>query len=112
MQAITSDRIFDKGQAADNSTENYSKSYLKQRVKNGYPSSRKVIFQATRQMANDWSVIPTKGGVGLGFKNSHNADKSEWVENTYSKPIFKHTKGEISTLNKLIDKELTKILNG
>lgn len=112
MQAVTADRIFNRGEAADNSTEEYSASYLKQRIKNGYPSSKKVIFQATRQMANDWSVIPVEVGVGLGFKNSSNADKSEWVEDTYDKPIFEHTKQELKIIDKLISKEIKKILNG
>jgi hypothetical protein len=112
MLAVTAHRIFTKGEAADGSTENYSKGYLKQRIKKGYPNSTKVIYQATRQMSNGWSVIPVSGGVGLGFKNSENANKSGWVEDTYEKPIFKHTKDELKTLDNLLNKEVKKILNG
>lgn len=112
MLAVTADRIFTQGKAADGSTETYSKGYMKQRRKDGYPNSTKVIFQATRQMANDFSVISTGKNLGLGFKNSANADKSFWVEDTYDKAVFSHTKDEIETLNKLFTKELKKFLNG
>ena len=59
-------------------------------------------------MANDWSVIQTGKQLGLGFKNSANADKSEWVEATYKKDIFKHTENEKQAINKLVDKEVKK----
>lgn len=113
MLAVTSDRIFTQGKDANNSEiGNYSKGYLKQRQKEGYSSSKKVILQATRQMVNDFSVISNSNSLGLGFKNQFNADKSEWVEDTYDKDIFKHTQEEKDTLNKLVDKEVSKILNG
>ena len=111
MLAVTADRIFAQGKAADNAQiGTYSKGYLKTRVKNNYPSSTKVILQATRQMANDWSVISSGNALGLGFKNQTNADKSEWVESTYDKKIFEHTKDELNTLDKLLDKEIKKVL--
>ena len=113
MLAVTADRIFDKGKDASNlDIGTYSKEYLKQRRKQGYPNSTKVILQATRQMDNDWSVIQTGKQLGLGFKNSANADKSEWVETTYKKDIFKHTENEKQAINKLVDKEVKKIING
>lgn len=111
MLAITSDRIFKQGKDADNTPiGNYSKSYLKKRIKSGYPSSRQVILQATRQMVNDFSVISTGSSLGLGFKNQANAEKSEYVESTYSKDIFKHTKSELDSLQGLIDKGIKKAL--
>ena len=111
MLAVTADRIFAKGLAADNAQiGTYSKDYLKTRVKKGYPASSKVILQAERQMANDFSVISSGSSLGLGFKNQTNADKSGWVEETYKKDIFKHTKDELGTLDKLIDKEIKKLL--
>ena len=113
MLAVTADRIFDKGKDASNiQIGTYSKGYLKQRRKDGYPSSTKVILQATRQMVNDWSVIQSGKQLGLGFKNSANADKSEWVEATYKKDIFKHTENEKTLINKIVDKEVKKIING
>lgn len=113
MLAVTADRIFTQGKdASGNDIGTYSPGYIKQRRKNNYPSSSKVILQATRQMANDWSVIGTDNGVGLGFKNAENANKSEYVEDTYNKDIFKHTKDELTLLDKVKDKEVKKILNG
>ena len=113
MQAITADRIFDKGKdSTGGEIGKYSKGYLKQRIKDNYPPSTKVILQATRQMSNDWTVINTGKELGLGFKNSFNADKSEWVEITYNKSIFSHTKDELDTLGKVLDIEIKKLLNG
>lgn len=112
MLAVTSNRIFSQGKAQDESTETYSKEYIKQRVRDGYPSSSKVIFQATRQMANDFSVINNGNDLGLGFKNQSNADKSEWVEATYEKPVFAHTSNELKLIDQLVGKEVKKILNG
>jgi len=111
MLAVTADRVFDQGKdASDSEIGTYSESYLKTRQKNNYPSSTKVILQATRQMANDWSVISNNNSLGLGFKNQTNADKSGWVEDTYKKPIFKHTKEELNLLQRLLDKEIKRIL--
>ena len=111
MLAVTADRIFAQGKSADDSEiGTYSRGYLKTRIKDNYPSSTKVILQATRQMANDWSVISSEDSLGLGFKNQFNADKSGWVEDTYKKPIFKHTSDELKTLDKLLDKGVKKIL--
>lgn len=113
MLAVTADRIFNQGKAADGSQiGTYSEGYMKQRAKNNYPSSSTVILQATRQMANDWSVISTGKSLGLGFKNSINADKSEWVEGTYNKKIFSHTDQEKEQINNIIQRELNKLLGG
>jgi hypothetical protein len=113
MLAVTADRIFAQGKAADgNEIGDYSKGYLKTRVKNNYPPTSKVILQATRQMVNDFSVIDDNNQLGLGFKNQANADKSGWVEETYNKPIFEHTKDELGLLDKLLDQNIKKVLNG
>ena len=113
MVAITADRIFNEGRAADNTQiGDYSEAYMKQRKKMNYPNSTKVILQATRQMVNDFSVISTGDSLGLGFKNSVNFDKSLAVEMTYGVDIFKHTDEESEQLNQLLDQEVKKILNG
>ena len=113
MLQVTNERIFTKGQAANGSQiGKYSAGYVKQRQKDNYPSSNKVILQATTQMINDWSVVPSGKSVGLGFKNSFNAEKSEYVENAYKKAIFEHTNAELDILDETINEELTKILNG
>lgn len=113
MLVVTADRIFAQGKDADNNQiGTYSAGYLKTRIRKNYPPSTKVILQAERQMVNDWSVINTQEALGLGFKNQFNADKSGFVEETYGKPIFKHTKDELNILQKLLDKEIKKALNG
>lgn len=113
MLAVTADRIFTQGKdASNNAIGIYSLEYMKQRRRMNYPSSSKVILQATRQMANDWSVISAGNVLGLGFKNSANADKSEWVESTYEKEIFKHTNEELKQIDLLIGKKIKQLLNG
>ena len=54
----------------------------------------KVIISLTRQLENDWAVVATSKGYGVGFNNSHNFDKSQWVEATYKKKIFAMTSSE------------------
>lgn len=113
MLAVTNERIFREGKDSKGaSLGNYSLPYLKQRIKQGYPASRKIILQATGQMAQDFSVITGQKNVGLGFKNSANADKSEWVEDTYNTTIFVHTEQEKELANQLFSEEVNKILNG
>ena len=113
MLVITNDRIFTNGLDANGSgIGTYSAAYIKQRQKDNYPNSSKVILQATTQMVNDFSVINNGKQLGLGFKNSFNAEKSEWVESTYKKDIFSSTKNEASTAVKLFDEQVTRILNG
>lgn len=57
-------------------------------------SDTKVIISLTRQLENDYTVIATEKGYGIGFKNSHNFQKSQWVQMTYNKRIFDLTKEE------------------
>ena len=102
MQAVSSDRIFNQGKAADNSQiGQYSPGYIKQRIKKGLGSNRQVIVTFTSQLQNDWSVVAEGDKVGLGFKNSKNADKAEYVEGTYNKEIFAHTANEEKQVNEL-----------
>ena len=59
----------------------------------------KVIASLTRQMENDMAAcetdpIKTESGYGIGYKNPFNFDKSQWVEQTYEKPIWKLTQSE------------------
>ena len=113
MLQKTSERIFTEGKAADGGQiGTYSKAYLKLRLKKNYPKSNKVILQSEKQMVHDWSVISNGNTLGLGFKNKFNANKSGWVEETYNKPIFSHTKEEIDLIDKIIDQQVSKIING
>ena len=113
MKATITARIFEKGLDANNSSiGTYTPSYIKQRQKQNYPNSSKVILQATKQMLSDWSIINTGKRLGLGFKNSFNAEKSEWVESTYKTEIFSSTKDEAKLAVKIFSEEVTKIING
>lgn len=113
MLQVTAKRIFDDGKDANNSQiGTYSEGYLKQRRKDGYPNSKKVILQATTQMFNDFSVINTGQTVGLGFKNQKNAEKSKWVEDTYDKKIFYSTKQERIQANEIFSEYVSQLLNG
>lgn len=84
-------RIHNDGLASDESAiGNYSNNYLRQRQRK--PLNRtadpKIIVSATRQLENDWSVIATDKGYGIGFKNSFNLQKARWVEEGQGKKIF------------------------
>ena len=57
-------------------------------------------------MRNDWTVIINDKDLGLGFKNTFNADKSRFVEKTYKKDIFAHTNTEINKINELYGKAI------
>lgn len=75
--------------ASESQIGNYSPSYLQLRQKNFKRSAdTKIIVSLTRQLENDWSVIATEKGYGIGFLNSHNLDKARWVEQNKNKKIF------------------------
>jgi hypothetical protein len=71
----------------------------------------KVIISLTRQLENDWSVIATTKGYGVGFLNVHNFNKSQWVELTYKKKIFALTESEreyaLNYINDLVNQALS-----
>lgn len=76
-------RIHNEGKGSDGAEiGQYSNAYLKQRQRP--PLNRtgdtKIIVSATRQLENDWSVIATQKGYGIGFKNPFNLQKLRWVE--------------------------------
>ena len=111
MQAVSSDRIFTKGQATSGGDiGRYSDAYQKTRKKKGL-SGGKVKLQFTQQMRNDWSVVVEGKKIGLGFKNSFNTEKSFFVEKTYKKPIFEHTKKEETLITRLYGKVIERHFN-
>lgn len=75
-------RIHEDGKNAGGSSIGaYSKGYLRLRqTKYKRNSDPKVIVSLTRQLENDWSVIATSKGYGIGFKNKFNLQKARWVE--------------------------------
>ena len=74
--------------------------------------STKVIISLTRQLENDYAVKPTEKGYGVGFNNSLNFDKSQWVEETYDKPIFALTTEENKICTEIITEKALEILKG
>lgn len=85
----------------------YTAEYLRRRIKAGKGSSSKVVLSYTRQMQNDWKMIPIQNGYGLGFSNSFNADKAEWAEERYG-PIYKLTPEETKIMQLIINDWLDK----
>lgn len=73
-------------------------------------SDPKVVISLTRKLENDWSVIATKRGYGIGFLNPDNFKKARWTENTYQKKIFSLTPEErdyaVKKIQDLIKKSL------
>ena len=64
------ERIHEQGKKTDGSQlGSYNNQYLKTRVrKYNRTASRRVILSLTRQMENDWSIIPLGNATyGLGF---------------------------------------------
>jgi len=112
VHVMTDQRIFRDGIDANGRLIGvYSQEYQKERRRKNYPTSRKVILQATSQMNNDYKFLVLPGGnYGSGFSNNFNYDKSIFVEKTYNKAIFKLTNSEEKKLVKLMDKELEKFL--
>ena len=75
-------RIHERGQNSSGSQiGTYGNAYLRFRQKKHQRSSdTKIIVSLTRQLENDWSVIATQKGYGVGFKNPFNLQKARWVE--------------------------------
>jgi ADP-heptose:LPS heptosyltransferase len=102
------ERIHQKGEASDNSQiGTYGTNYLKLRQrKYKRDASNKVIVSLTRQLENNWSVIATQNGYGIGFLNPFNLQKARWVEGTKDKTIFTLSKSEtqyaVDRINELV----------
>jgi hypothetical protein len=72
----------------------YAKGYLKTRQKKyNRTADSKIIVSLTRQLENNWSVIATPKGFGIGFINPFNLQKARWVEDGASSHTVKdHTR--------------------
>lgn len=98
-------RIHIDGTAADGSQiGTYNKDYLSlRRRKYNRSADSKIIVSLTRQLENDWNVIATDDGYGIGFLNSHNFDKARWVEQNKGKKIFSLSATEQQYVNDTVD---------
>lgn len=105
-------RIHIDGNASDGSPIGaYNPGYLKRRVKYfKRTNDAKIVVSLTRQLENDWSVIATARGYGVGFKNPFNLKKARWVESIKDKKIFKLSSSEnkyaFDSINFLVKKAI------
>lgn len=111
--ALMEERIHEQGKAANGSQiGTYNNDYLKLRqAKHKRSADTKIIVSLTRQLQNDWSVLATPNGWGIGFKNSHNADKMKWVEAIKKKKIAVMSPYEKSYAVDKFQRELNKAIN-
>lgn len=105
-------RIHVDGLAADESQiGTYNSQYLKLRQsKNSRSSDRKIIVSLTRQLENDWSVIATNSGYGIGFLNPLNFQKARWVEENKGKKIFNLSPTEQQYVNDTVTQLVKDVL--
>lgn len=90
----------------------YSSSYLKySRPKFNRSKDPKVIVSLTRQLENDWSVIATTNGYGIGFKNIFNYKKARWVESVKGKAIFDLSSNEREYVTKKVNALVNAAIN-
>jgi hypothetical protein len=81
--------------ASEQQIGSYQNAYLKLRQKKHSRSAdKKIIVSLTRQLENDWSVIATQNGYGVGFLNAFNLQKARWVEENKNQKIFSLSKSE------------------
>ena len=101
--------FFTKGQNATLSVK--KKKLNAKRPSYNRGSDTKVIVSLTRQLENNWSVMETPKGYGIGFTNSFNADKLGWVEEAKKKIIRELTTQEIDYAFERINELITDALN-
>ena len=105
MAGAMRERINEQGKdSSGGDIGTYTPSYVRRRVrKYNRTADTKVILSLTRQMENDMTGGPIKtlDGWGIGFKNPHNYDKSQWTEATYDKKIFSLTEQEKADVRKI-----------
>lgn len=106
-------RIHQNGGASDGTQiGTYSESYLELRQKKYNRSGdTKVIVALTSQLENDWAVLATETGYGIGFNNPFNLQKLRWVEEVKGKIIGQLTKEESDFVNERLQELIQNALN-
>lgn len=110
---LMTERIHQKGGATDGGQiGTYNSGYLRLRQsKYKRDASTKVIVSLTRKLEQDWAVIATTNGYGIGFLNPFSLQKARWVEEIKDKTIFNLTKSEqqyaVERINELISDALS-----
>lgn len=97
--------------SSDSQIGTYSKGYMAERKRNNRSADSKIIVSLTRQLENDWSVIATDRGYGIGFLNSFNLNKARWVEQNKGKKIFSLSQGEKDHALKVVQELTRKAIN-
>jgi hypothetical protein len=101
----------DGGDSSGGQIGTYSKDYLSLRQKKFKRSTdTKIIVSLTRQLENNWSVIATNNGYGVGFLNQFNYQKARWVEQGKNKKIFDLAPKEIDYITGTIEELTTNAL--
>lgn len=93
--------VFSKGAHKGEPRPNYNRT-----------SDTKVVASLTRQMENDFKVVATDKGYGLGYSNDENFNKSQYVEATYKESIFDLTEEEAEKAVGIAGELITKFFNG
>jgi hypothetical protein len=110
---LMTERIHKKGEASDGGQiGTYNNSYLKLRQKKyKRDASSTVIVSLTRKLEQDWAVIATQNGYGIGFLNPLSLQKLRWVEGIKDKTIANLSKSEqayaVDRINELISDALS-----
>jgi hypothetical protein len=105
---MMTERIHQKGEASDGGQiGTYNNSYLKLRQKKyKRDASNTVIVSLTRKLEQDWAVIATQNGYGIGFLNPLSLQKLRWVEAIKDKTIANLSKSEqtyaVDRINELV----------
>lgn len=103
------ERIHKEGLGSDGTPiGTYSTGYMRTREKNNRGEDRKIIVSLTRQLENDWAVVGTVDGYGIGFNNAFNIQKARWVEQQKSRIIFNLSESE----KQYIRERIQELVNG
>jgi hypothetical protein len=103
--AVHKQRIFSQGLAANGSQiGTYSKKYGEKKSKLGRNPGY-VNLRLTDQLYGDYGLVISGEQYAFGFQNSFNADKAEWVSNTYNKDIFHLSQSEIDLFMDVLTEE-------
>ena len=103
----------DKGKGRTTSAGEFTKGKNKGQARPIYnrTSDTKVVISLTRQMENDFVVIPTDKGYGLGYNNPDNKLKAGYVEATYKRKIFALTPDEQQEVTTIAQTELNNAIS-
>jgi len=91
----------------------YNPAYLKYvRIKKwNRDSSKKIISSLTRQQENDWNVVETEGGYGIGFQDEINFKKARWLEENKEQEIFSLSPSELRFADERIKELIEEAFN-